>query len=112
MGKITGRVKGGAIVQHIDTGTLMFLPGSQISSSPLKNIDHLINEVQKFAIIKLDRVRGNICCSRREIIDAGKKQDKAELIKKYPVGTIIKSAKVKNLSSFGCFFLSTTSWTY
>jgi|TARA_B100000902_G_scaffold268472_1_gene254500 small subunit ribosomal protein S1 len=103
-GKITGRVKGGAIVQHVDTGTLMFLPGSQISSSPLKNFDHLINEVQKFAIIKLDRVRGNICCSRREIIDAGKKQDKAELIKKYPVGTIIKNAKVKNLSSFGCFF--------
>ena len=58
----------------------------------------------KRAIIKLDRVRGNICCSRREIIDAGKKQDKAELIKKYPVGTIIKNAKVKNLSSFGCFF--------
>ena len=103
-GKITGRVKGGAIVQHIDTGTLMFLPGSQISSFPLKNIDHLINEVQKFAIIKLDRVRGNICCSRREVIDAGKKQDKAELIKKYPVGTVIKNAKVKNLSSFGCFF--------
>lgn len=104
IGKITGRVKGGAIVQHVDTGTLMFLPGSQISSSPLKNIDHLINEVQKFAIIKLDRLRGNICCSRREIIDAGKKQNKAELIKKYPVGTIIKNAKVKNLSNFGCFF--------
>ena len=103
MGKITGRVKGGAIVQHIDTGTLMFLPGSQISSQPLKNIDHLINEVQKFKIIKLDRVRGNICCSRKEIVDAGKKQDKAEIIKKYPVGTIIKNAKVKNLSSFGCF---------
>ena len=102
-GKITGRVKGGAIVQHIETGTLMFLPGSQISSSPVKNIDHLINEVQKFKIIKLDRVRGNICCSRREILDAGKKQDKAEVIKKYPVGTIIKSAKVKNLSSFGAF---------
>ena len=103
-GKITGRVKGGAIVQHIDTGTLMFLPGSQISSSPLKNIDHLINEVQKFAIIKVDRLRGNICVSRKEILDAGKKQDKAEIIKKYPVGTIIKNAKVKNLSSFGCFF--------
>ena len=28
MGKITGRVKGGCIVEHIDTGSLMFLPGS------------------------------------------------------------------------------------
>ena len=27
MGKITGRVKGGCIVEHIDTGSLMFLPG-------------------------------------------------------------------------------------
>ena len=51
------------------------------------NIDQ--NEVQKFAIIKLDRVRGNICCSRREVIDAGKKQDKAEIIKKYPNEKII-----------------------
>ena len=104
MGKITGKVKGGAIVEHIDTGTLMFLPGSQISSSPLKDISPLMNQVQKFAIIKLDRLRGNICCSRREIIDASKKESKAELIKKYPVGTIIKKAKVKNISSFGCFF--------
>ena len=58
MGKIISRVKGGCIVEHIDTGSLMFLPGSQISDSPLKNIDHLMNEPQKFALIKLDKVRG------------------------------------------------------
>ena len=58
MGKITAKCKGGCIVEHIDTGSLMFLPGSQISDSPLKNIDHLMNEPQKFALIKLDKVRG------------------------------------------------------
>ena len=47
MGKITGRVKGGCIVEHIDTGSLMFLPGSQISDKPLKDISHLMNEPQK-----------------------------------------------------------------
>ena len=31
MGKITSKCKGGCIVEHIDTGSLMFLPGSQIS---------------------------------------------------------------------------------
>ena len=58
MGKITGRVKGGCIVSHIDTGSLLFLPGSQIDSKPLKDISHLMNEPQKFAIIKLDKIRG------------------------------------------------------
>ena len=34
MGKITSKCKGGCIVEHIDTGSLMFLPGSQISDKP------------------------------------------------------------------------------
>ena len=34
-------------------GFLMFLPGSQISDKPLKDISHLMNEPQKFALIKL-----------------------------------------------------------
>ncbi len=104
MGKITSRVKGGCIVEHIDTGSLMFLPGSQISDKPLKDISHLMNEPQKFALIKLDKVRGNACVSRREIISSFKKEDKAKVIAKYPVGTIIKGAEVKGLSSFGAFF--------
>ena len=104
MGKITGRVKGGCIVEHIDTGSLMFLPGSQISDKPLKDISHLMNEPQKFALIKLDKIRGNACVSRREIISSFKKEDKKLLVEKYKVGDIIKGAQVKGYSSFGCFF--------
>ena len=104
MGKITSKCKGGCIVEHIDTGSLMFLPGSQISDKPLKDINHLMNEPQKFALIKLDRVRGNACVSRREIISSFKKEDKAKIIEKYKVGDIIKGAEVKGYSSFGCFF--------
>jgi len=104
MGKITSKCKGGCIVEHLDTGSLMFLPGSQISDKPLKNIDHLMNEPQKFALIKLDKVRGNACVSRREIISSFKKEDKAKIIEKYKVGDIIKNAEVKGYSSFGCFF--------
>ncbi len=58
MGKITSKCKGGVIVEHIDTGSLMFCPGSQISDKPLKDISHLMNEPQKFALIKLDKIRG------------------------------------------------------
>ncbi len=104
MGKITSKCKGGCIVEHIDTGSLMFLPGSQISDKPLKDISHLMNEPQKFALIKLDKVRGNACVSRREIISNFKKEDKAKIIEKFKVGDIIKDAEVKGYSSFGCFF--------
>ncbi len=104
MGKITGKVKGGVIVEHVDTGSLMFCPGSQISDKPLKDISHLMNEPQKFALIKLDKLRGNACVSRRQIITSNKKEDKAKIVEKYKVGDVIKGAIVKGYSSFGCFF--------
>ena len=103
MGKIVSKCKGGVIVEHIDTGSLMFCPGSQISDKPLKNIDHLIGVEQKFAIIKLDKIRGNACVSRRQIVSTNKREDKAKIIEKFKVGDIIKDAIVKGYSSFGCF---------
>ena len=103
-GKITSKCKGGVIVEHIETGSLMFCPGSQISDKPMKSIDHLIGVEQKFAIIKLDKVRGNACVSRRQIVSSHKKEDKAKIIEKFNVGDIIKDAVVKGYSSFGCFF--------
>jgi len=104
MGKITSKCKGGVIVEHIDTGSLMFCPGSQISDKPLKDISHLMHEPQKFALIKLDKIRGNACVSRRQIISSHKKEDKAKIVEKYKVGDLIKNASVKGYSSFGCFF--------
>ncbi len=104
MGKITSKCKGGVIVEHIETGSLMFCPGSQVSDIPIKDISHLINEPQKFALIKMDKIRGNACVSRRQIISSGKKEDKAKIIEKYKEGDIIKNAVVKGYSSFGCFF--------
>ena len=104
IGKITSKCKGGVIVEHVDTGSLMFCPGSQISDTPLKDISHLMNEPQKFALIKMDKVRGNACVSRRQIISSSKKEDKAKIVEKYKVGDIIKNAIVKGYSSFGCFF--------
>ena len=104
MGKITSKCKGGVIVEHLETGSLMFCPGSQISDKPLKDISHLMNEPQKFALIKLDKIRGNACVSRRQIISSSKKESKAKIIEKYKVGDVVKNAVVKGYSNFGCFF--------
>tara|TARA_B100000700_G_scaffold314234_1_gene400508 strand:- start:2434 stop:4161 length:1728 start_codon:yes stop_codon:yes gene_type:complete len=103
-GKIISKCKGGVIVEHLDTKSLMFCPGSQIDAKPLKSIDHLFGVEQNFKIIKLDKFRGNACVSRRELISSIKKEDKAKIIEKYSVGDVIKGAVVKGYSSFGCFF--------
>jgi small subunit ribosomal protein S1 len=63
-----------------------------------------MNEPQKFALIKLDKIRGNACVSRRQIVSSSKKEDKAKIIEKYKIGDKIKDAVVKGYSSFGCFF--------
>ena len=103
-GKIISKCKGGVIVEHLDTKSLMFCPGSQIDSKPLKSFDHLFGVEQDFKIIKLDKFRGNACVSRREVISSFKREDKAKILEKYNVGDIIKGAVVKGYSSFGCFF--------
>jgi len=107
-GKIIQKTKGGVIVEHVETKSLMFCPGSQISDKPIKNIDHLIGVEQKFALIKIDMVRGNSVVSRRQVVSSSKKEDKAKIIEKFKVGEIIKDAVVKGYSSFGCFFEVTT----
>ena len=103
-GKIVSKCKGGVVVEHADTKSLMFCPGSQIDSKPLKSFDHLFGVEQDFKIIKLDKFRGNACVSRREVISSFKREDKAKILEKYNVGDIIKDAVVKGYSSFGCFF--------
>ena len=103
IGKIVSKCKGGVITEHIDTGSLLFMPGSQISNKPLKDISHLMNEPMKLAIIKLDKIRGNACVSRRQIIESGNKLDKSKIIDRFKEGDRI-TGTVKSWSSFGCFF--------
>ena len=103
MGKITSKCKGGVICEHIDTGSLMFMPGSQISDTPLKDISHLMNEPLKLAVIKIDKIRGNCCVSRRQIISSFKKEDKVKLLDKFEVGQKIKGV-CKGFTTFGAFF--------
>ena len=59
-----------------------------------------MNEPQKFALIKLDKVE--VTLAYLEKLFPLLKEDKAKIIEKYKVGDIIKMLKWKD-SSFGCF---------
>ena len=102
-GRILRKIKGGAEVSIDTLGLVAFLPGSMIDESPLKNFDHLIGEQQKFAIVKLDTVRGNVVVSRRHIIESSKSIDKRKLLESYKEGDVV-TGTVKQLTNFGAFF--------
>ena len=101
--KIISKIKGGCVVEHIDTGMHCFMPGSQIDNKPLKDINHLFNQTIETKVLSVDKIRGNAIVSRKEVIDSHKKLDKAKIIENYSEGQIVNGI-VKATSSFGVFF--------
>ena len=99
-GVITNKIKGGMVV-NIDS-CLCFLPGSQIDTKPLRNIDNLMNVPLKFLCVKLDKARGNIVVSRRAILEKTKNEDLEKILSKIKEGDIVEG-QVKAILDWGAF---------
>ncbi|MFN7054856.1 30S ribosomal protein S1 [Hyphomonas sp.] len=99
-GAISGRVKGGFTVDL--GGVNAFLPGSQVDIRPVRDVGPLMGEIQPFAILKLDRVRGNIVVSRRAILEESRAEQRAEIVSDMAEGDIRKGI-VKNITDYGAF---------
>jgi small subunit ribosomal protein S1 len=101
VGYITGRVKGGYICT-VD-GLPTFMPASQIDVRPLKKIDHLMNIPVKVLATRIDKNRGNVCTSRRAVLEKSKNAEVKEVLKNLKEGDIIEEAKVKATTDWGIF---------
>ncbi len=98
---ITGKVKGGFIATC--DGLPTFMPASQIDVRPLKKFDHLMNVPLKVIATRIDKVRGNVCTSRRAVLEKNKVADVKEALKNLNEGDIIEDAKVKATTDWGIF---------
>ena len=98
---ITGRVKGGFIATC--DGLPTFMPASQIDVRPLKKFDHLMNVPLKVIATRIDKIRGNVCTSRRAVLEKSKDADAKEALKNLKEGDIIDDAKVKATTDWGIF---------
>ena len=98
---ITGKVKGGfiATVENLPC----FMPSSQIDVRPLKKIDHLMNVPVKVIATRIDKNRGNVCVSRRAVLEKSKNAVIAEAIKNIKEGDIFDNAIVKATTDWGIF---------
>ena len=100
-GYITGKVKGGFIAT-VD-GLPCFMPSSQIDVRPLKKIDHLMNTPVKVIATRIDKNRGNVCVSRRAVIEKSKNAEITKALKNIKEGDVVENAYVKATTDWGIF---------
>lgn len=98
-GQVLRKVKGGLMV---DIGMEAFLPGSQIDSKKIKNLDEYVGHSYEFKILKINMDRKNIVVSRRELLEEERNSKRAELLEHIQEGEIRKGV-VKNITDFGVF---------
>ena len=100
-GYITGKVKGGFIctVESLPC----FMPSSQVDQKPLRRVDHLMNTPIKVIATKIDKNRGNVCVSRRAVLEKSKNAEITEALKNITEGDIVEDAIVKATTDWGIF---------
>ncbi|MBM3468563.1 MAG: 30S ribosomal protein S1 [Alphaproteobacteria bacterium] len=99
-GVIFGKVKGGFAVD-LD-GAVAFLPGSQVDIRPIRDISPLMNIVQPFKLLKMDKARSNIVVSRRSVLEETRAEARTELVSNLSEGQILTGI-VKNITDYGAF---------
>jgi small subunit ribosomal protein S1 len=99
-GKIVERVKGGLRVD-VD-GVAAFLPGSQIDSRPVRNLDSFRNQEIDAKVIKLNRKRSNVVLSRKALMEEQNEGVKEKTLANLEEGIIVDGA-IKNLTDYGAF---------
>jgi small subunit ribosomal protein S1 len=99
-GRIMERVKGGLRVD-VD-GVAAFLPGSQVDTRPIRNLESLRGQEIEAIVIKLNRKRSNVVLSRKAILEQANEGKKGETLNNLEEGIIVEG-QIKNLTDYGAF---------
>jgi small subunit ribosomal protein S1 len=98
-GIVVERVKGGV---SVDIGVKAFMPGSQVDTHPVRNLDTLKGHEIEVRVIKLNKKRGNIVVSRKAILDEEIASKREKTLEHLHEGAEL-TGTVKNLTDYGAF---------
>ncbi len=98
-GTVVSRVKGGVTV---DIGIKAFLPGSQLEIRPVRNLDGYLGQQIDVRVIKLNKKRGNVVVSRKELLEEEQNTKRTVTMEHLGEGAIL-TGTVKNLTDYGAF---------
>jgi small subunit ribosomal protein S1 len=99
LGTVVSRVKGGLTV---DIGIKAFLPGSQLEIRPVRNLDGYLGQQIEVRVIKLNKKRGNVVVSRKEILEEEQAAKRSNTMEHLAEGAVL-TGTVKNLTDYGAF---------
>src|SRR3990172_966010 len=99
-GRVLAVIKGGLTVDI--GGVEAFLPGSQIDTKPVHQLNRMIGQVLDMKVIKMNSGRGNIVLSRRALLEKDLSAKKAETLSSLAEGQVV-SGVVKNVTEYGAF---------
>ena len=94
------RIKGGLTVDIM--GVRAFLPGSQADLRPTRNLDSLKGQTLRVAIIKLNKKRGNVVVSRKQVLEGEQTEKRSKTLEHLSEGSALTGV-VKNLTDYGAF---------
>jgi small subunit ribosomal protein S1 len=97
---VVERIKGGLTVDIM--GAKAFLPGSQADVRPTRNLEAVKGQPIEVAIIKLNKKRGNIVVSRKQILEAEQQEKRSKTMEHLQEGSVMTGV-VKNLTDYGAF---------
>ena len=99
-GIVVERIKGGLTIDiH---GARAFLPGSQVDLRPIRNLDGMKGQTMEVAIIKLNKKRGNIVVSRKQLLEEEQNEKRGKTLEHLEEGSVLTGI-VKNLTEYGAF---------
>jgi len=94
------RTKGGLTVDIL--GARAFLPGSQVDLRPIRNLEGMKGQTLEVTVIKLNKKRGNIVVSRKELLEGEQTEKRSKTLEHLEEGSIL-TGMVKNLTEYGAF---------
>ena len=97
---VVDRIKGGLTVDI--EGAKAFLPGSQVDLRPVRNLDGMKGQTLEVAVIKLNKKRGNIVVSRKQLLEEEQSEKRSHTLEHLQEGTVLTGV-VKNLTEYGAF---------
>jgi small subunit ribosomal protein S1 len=98
--QVVERIKGGLTVDVL--GARAFLPGSQADLRPVRNLEGVKGQWLDVAIIKLNKKRGNIVVSRKQVLEEEQNEKKSKTLEHLEEGGVLTGV-VKNLTEYGAF---------
>src|SRR5215813_11391518 len=99
-GIVVDRIKGGLTVDI--EGAKAFLPGSQVDLRPVRNLDGMKGQTLEVAVIKLNKKRGNIVVSRKQLLEEEQSEKRGKTLEHLEEGAVLTGV-VKNLTEYGAF---------